>query len=264
LKVNGFVAPLPYLEQRLKESLLVAQEFFGLCKVSIAAFFKKPRYIRETIFQMDAIGVGSIPIIILTGLFTGMVFALQLSTLLSRFGATMYVGMAVSLSMVKELGPVLSALMVAGRVGSGIAAELGSMVDTEQIDAMKVEGSDPIKKLVVPRMVACMLMLPLLTIISDAIGVTGGFFIAVSQFKIDPTFYWTSVFNTLEYMDVFVGLIKPVFFGFIIAMVGCYMGLNTHGGTVGVGRSTTESVVYSSILILVSDFFITKLFINVS
>lgn len=263
MKVNGFAAPFPYLERRLKESLLVVQEFFGLCRVSIAALFKKPRYVGETLFQMDSIGVGSIPIIILTGLFTGMVFALQLSYLLSRFGATMYVGMAVSLSMVKELGPVLSSLMVAGRVGSGIAAEIGSMVDTEQIDAMKVEGSDPIKKLVVPRMVACMLMLPMLTVITDAIGVTGGFLIAASQYKIDSTFYWTSVFDTLKYMDVVVGVIKPVFFGFIIAMVGCFMGLTTHGGTVGVGRSTTESVVFSSILILVSDFFITKLFLGV-
>lgn len=263
MRLNGFSAPLPYLIHRLKESLLVTQEFFELCRVSVAALFKKPRYIGEMVFQMDSIGVGSIPIIILTGLFTGMVFALQLSYLLSRFGATMYVGMAVSLSMVKELGPVLSSLMVAGRVGSGIAAEIGSMVDTEQLDAMKVEGSDPIKKLVVPRMVACMLMLPMLTVITDVIGVTGGFLIAASQYKIDSTFYWTSVFDALKYMDVVVGVIKPVFFGFIIAMVGSFMGLTTHGGTVGVGRSTTESVVFSSILILVSDFFITKLFLGV-
>jgi len=264
VRLNGFPSLLPYLEHRVKESLLMAQEFFALCRMSLAALFKKPRYVSETVFQMDAIGFGSIPIIILTGLFTGMVLALQSATQLKLFGATLYVGKLVALSMVKELGPVLSSLMVAGRIGSGIAAEIGSMVDTEQIDAMKVEGSDPIKKLVVPRMVACVLMLPLLTIISDAVGVTGGFFIAASQFNIDPTFYWSSVFDTLKYSDVLVGLVKPVFFGFIIAMVGSFMGLNTHGGTVGVGRSTTESVVFSSIMILVSDFFITKLFINVN
>ncbi|MDD1750178.1 MAG: ABC transporter permease [Methanothrix sp.] len=263
MRENGLPAAIPYLGHRVKESLLVTQEFFELCWVSVAALFKKPHYVGEAVFQMDSIGFGSIPIILLTGLFTGMVLSLQSANQLQIFGATMYVGKLVALSMVKELGPVLSSLMVAGRIGSGIAAEIGSMVDTEQLDAMKVEGSDPIKKLVVPRMVACVLMLPLLTIISDAVGVTGGFLIAFSQFKIDPTFYWTSVFDTLKYMDFVVGLVKPAFFGFIIAMVGSFMGLTTHGGTVGVGRSTTESVVFSSILILVSDFFISKLFLNV-
>lgn len=254
-------APAVFLESRIKYIVFLVQDFFILCGSALAAIFKKPRYPRETVFQMDVIGVGSVPIILLTGLFTGMVLALQTSMQLKIFGASIYVGKVVTLSMIKELGPVLSSLMVAGRVGSGIAAELGSMVDTEQIDAMKVEGTDPIKKLVVPRLLALVLMLPLLTVVADAVGMAGGFFIAVSQLGIDPTFYWDSSFDIINYDDIVLGVIKPMLFGSIIAMVGSYQGLKTHGGTVGVGRSTTESVVVSSILILVTDFFVTKLFV---
>jgi len=248
------------LTDRLKDFLATVQDFARLCWSSVAGIFKRPRYVREIIYQMDVVGPGSLPIILLTGLFTGMVLALQSSVQLAVFGATIYVGKLVSLSMVRELGPVLSSLMVAGRVGSGIAAEIGSMKDTEQIDAMMVEGTDPIKRLVVPRVVACMVMLPLLTIIADAIGLFGGFLIGHMQLGIDPMFYWSSSFESLRYKDLVPGLFKPMFFGYVIAMVGCYQGLTTHGGTVGVGRSTTESVVYSSILILSSDFFITKFF----
>ncbi|HEX9860621.1 MAG TPA: ABC transporter permease [Nitrospirota bacterium] len=247
------------LTDRLKSFLYVVQEFARLCWDAVTGIFRRPRYIRETLFQMDVVGPGSLPIILLTGLFTGMVLSLQSSVQLQVFGATMYVGKLVSLSMVRELGPVLTALMVAGRVGSGIAAEIGSMKDTEQVDAMMVEGTDPIMRLVVPRLIACVLMLPLLTIVADAVGLTGGYLIAAFHLGIDPTFYWSSSFESLRYKDLVPGLFKPVFFGGIIAMVGCYMGMTTHGGTVGVGRSTTESVVYSSILILASDFFITKL-----
>jgi phospholipid/cholesterol/gamma-HCH transport system permease protein len=248
------------LSDRVKDAVQEIQEFARLCWASVSGLFKKPRYHREAVYQMDTVGPGSLPIILLTGLFTGMVLALQSSVQLKVFGATIYVGKLVSLSMVRELGPVLSALMVAGRVGSGIAAEIGSMKDTEQIDAMMVEGTDPIMRLVVPRMLACILMLPLLTIVADAIGLFGGYLIGTMQLGIDPTFYWSSSFESLRYKDLVPGLFKPAFFGFIISMVGCHLGLKTHGGTVGVGRSTTESVVYSSILILSSDFFITKFF----
>ena len=244
-----------------KEVLYVVQDFYKLLRAALHGLFRGPRYHSEVLYQMDTVGVGSLPIIVLTGLFTGMVLALQSSAQLQIFGASIYVGKVVALSMVKELGPVLSSLMVAGRVGSGIAAEIGSMVDTEQIDAMRVEGTDPIKLLVLPRLIACVLMLPLLTIIADAIGLIGGYFIAIYQLKLDSTFYWTSVFDIIKYNDLVLGLFKPAVFGGIIAMVGCYLGLNTHGGTVGVGRSTTDSVVYSSILILVTDFFITKFFL---
>ncbi len=253
--------PADFIEGRAKNAVFRVQDFCGLSFKAVSGIFKRPRYIGEILFQMDEIGVGSIPIILLTGLFTGMVLSLQSAIQLSIFGATIYIGKLVALSMVRELGPVLSSLMVAGRVGSGIAAEIGSMVDTEQIDAMRVEGSDPVKKLVVPRLVACMLMLPLLTVISDSIGMAGGFFIAVSQFNIDPMFYWRSSFDILSLHDIMLGLLKPVFFGFIIAMTGSYQGLRTHGGTMGVGRSTTQSVVYSSISILVVDFFLTKVFV---
>ena len=252
-----------FIEGRLKEIVFLAQDFTGLCWMGVTGIFKRPRYVKELVFQMDVVGAGSIPIVLLTGLFTGMVLALQASVQLKTFGASMYVGKLVSASMVRELGPVLAALMVAGRVGSGIAAEIGSMLDTEQIDAMMVEGSDPIKKLVVPRLLACVLMLPVLTVITDYVGLLGGYLIAVFQLRIDSVFYWSSVFDILQYNDMAPGLFKPAFFGFIISMVGCYQGLNTHGGTVGVGRSTTDSVVYSSIMILASDFFITKFFLYV-
>ena len=260
---TGRIEPVEFIEGRVKTALFMVQDLYGLSLKAISGIFTRPRYLGEVLFQMDEIGVGSIPIIILTGLFTGMVLALQSAVQLSIFGASIYIGKVVAMSMIKELGPVLSALMVAGRVGSGIAAEIGSMVDTEQIDAMRVEGSDPIKKLVVPRLIACMVMLPLLTVISDSVGMAGGFFIAISQFNIDPVFYWKSSFDILELRDIMLGLVKPVFFGFIIAMVGSYQGLRTHGGTVGVGRSTTESVVYSSISILVIDFFLTKSFMYI-
>ncbi|MBI5695331.1 MAG: ABC transporter permease [Nitrospirae bacterium] len=255
--------PTDIFTERLRMFVHEVQEFSLLSWAATTGIFKRPRYLREVVYQMDVIGVGSVPIVLLTGVFTGMVLALQTSVQLQVFGASMYVGKVVAASMVRELGPVLAALMVAGRVGSGIAAELGSMVDTEQIDAMKVEGSDPIKKLVVPRVLACVLMLPLLTVIADAVGLFGGQLIAVYQLRIDSAFYWSSAFDILDYKDVIPGLVKPAFFGFIIAMVGSHQGLTTHGGTVGVGRSTTESVVYSSISILASDFFITKFFLYI-
>jgi len=253
--------PLRIAATSLYDFTYHVQGFSRLCGQTIYALFRRPLYIKEMLFQMDSIGVGSVPIILLTGVFTGMVLVLQTANQLQIFGATIYVGKMVSLGMIKELGPVLASLMVTGRVGSGIAAEIGSMKDTEQIDAMMVEGTDPIKRLVLPRLVACVLMLPLLTVIADAVGITGGYLIATYSLRIDPTFYWTMSFQSLALRDVAQGLFKPAFFGFIIAMVGCYKGLNTSGGTVGVGKTTTESVVISSILVIGSDFFITKVFI---
>ncbi len=210
--------------------------------------------------QMDAIGVGSLNIVILTGLFTGMVLALQTALSLETFGAKNYVGRVVSLSMVRELGPVLTALMVSGRVGSGIAAELGSMTVTDQINAMRAMGSDPLRKLVVPRLIAGLLMVPLLTVLSDSLGLIGGWLISVVILKIPGGLYFTSSIDALTLNDIVTGLIKPVVFGGIIAMVGCYMGLSTTGGTQGVGRSTTQSVVVCSVLVLASDFLMTRIF----
>jgi phospholipid/cholesterol/gamma-HCH transport system permease protein len=209
---------------------------------------------------MDKIGVGSLFIIILTGIFTGMVMALQALIQLKPFAATSYVGGMVAVTMVKELGPVLSALMVSGRVGSAITAELGTMVVTEQVDAMRVEGTDIVKRLVTPRLKAIVLAMPLLTIVTDTVALLGGYIIAAG-YDINPIMYRQSIPHFMVFQDLIEGVLKPAFFGFIIAMIGCYVGLNTRGGAEGVGASAKRAVVLASVLILVSDFFLTKIFI---
>jgi phospholipid/cholesterol/gamma-HCH transport system permease protein len=196
-------------------------------------------------------------------MFTGMVLALQAAATLDVFGARPYVGRLVCVSMVRELGPVLTALMVTGRVGSGMAAELGSMVVTQQIDALRVLGTDPIRKLVAPRLAAGIIMVPILTIISDTLGIFGGALISIFSLELSWEYYWRSVGAALVVNDLAMGLSKPVVFGLIISSVGCYMGLTTTGGTQGVGLSTTRSVVVASVLILSSDFFMTKILLLV-
>ena len=249
------------IEDRLKGYVFTVQEFARLCAIAIAGIFRKPTYVQETFYYMDQIGVGSLFILILTGLFTGMVLTLQGAIQLQPYGAVPYVSRLISTSVVRELGPVLAALMIAGRVGSGIASELASMQVTEQIDALRAEGTDPIKKLVTTRLLATLLMVPVLTVITNGIAIFGGYVIARFYLSIDSFFYWTWAFEALRPMDLVYGLIKPVVFGFIICMVGCYAGLNTAGGTVGVGQSTTQAMVTSSILILMTDFFMTKVFV---
>ncbi len=243
----------------LQETALEVQNLTILGLRSLLNGFRRPLYLRETFEQMDIIGVGSLVITMLTGFFTGAVLALQTSNTLSSFGAVGYTGQLVSVSLVRELGPVLTAIVVAGRVGSGIASELGSMLVSEQINAMRALGTDPSKKLVTPRVFASIAMVPVLTIICDLVGVLGGFFVAYFLLGISPTLYLTSAYDRLTYSDLVQGLVKPPIFGFIIAVVGCYCGLRTYGGTQGVGRSTTQSVVTSMILVFVSDFFITRL-----
>jgi phospholipid/cholesterol/gamma-HCH transport system permease protein len=215
----------------------------------------------EILRQMDALGVQSISITSLTALFTGMVLALQTSYALSQFGGKLFVGRVVVLSICRELGPTLTALMVAARVGSGITAELGTMSVTEQVDAMRALGASPIRKLVLPRVVAVTLMLPVLTLLADFLGMVGGLFIAVFEVKIGATFYLSTIQQSVHVNDVLHGLFKTPFFGFEIAMIGCYNGLNASGGADGVGRATTIAVVVASIAILMSDFFLTKLFL---
>jgi phospholipid/cholesterol/gamma-HCH transport system permease protein len=232
-------------------SLLAVRAFFGA--------FRRPYYVRDILSQMDSIGVGSLTVIMLTGFFTGAVLTLQTSKTLSSFGATGLTGSLVAVSLVRELGPVLASLMVAGRVGSGIASELGSMLVTEQINAMRALGTDPVKKLVVPRLLATIAMLPVLTIVADGIGVVGGLFVAVAVLRLSPSLYLNSAWDALTYIDLFGGLLKPLIFGAILSLVGCHCGLRTYGGTQGVGRSTTQAVVTSSILILVFDLFLTRL-----
>ncbi|HKS40145.1 MAG TPA: ABC transporter permease [Blastocatellia bacterium] len=219
----------------------------------------KPYYFREIITQMDVIGVGSLTIILLTGLFTGGVLALQTSSTLKTFGATGVTGQLVMTSMVREMGPVLASLMLAGRVGSAIAAELGSMVVSEQVDAMRALGTDPIKKLIWPRVFALMVMTPALTIAADMVGAVGGWLVASALMNVASSVYISSAKDALTYNDIIGGLIKPTVFGLIIAIVSCRAGLRTYGGTVGVGRSTTQAVVLSDILILASDFFLARI-----
>jgi phospholipid/cholesterol/gamma-HCH transport system permease protein len=247
------------LLDRFKQSVLSVQEYVLLSARGLAAIFTAPRYPREIVAQMDSLGVGSLSIVILTGMFTGMVMTLQSAASLDAFGARPYVGRLVCVSMVRELGPVLTALMVTGRVGSGMAAELGSMVVTQQIDALRVLGSDPIRKLVAPRLLAGIVMVPILTIISDTLGIFGGSLIGIFNLKLSWEFFWRSVGNALTMNDLVMGLGKPVMFGFILTSVGCHMGLRTTGGTQGVGLATTRSVVVASVLILSSDFFMTKI-----
>jgi phospholipid/cholesterol/gamma-HCH transport system permease protein len=251
------------LAWRLKGWLLGTQEYVLLCARTAHAAVTPPRYAGDILAQMDSLGVGSLSIVVLTGMFTGMVLALQSSATLDVFGARPYVGRLVALSMVRELGPVLTALMVTGRVGSGMAAELGSMVVTQQIDALRVLGSDPVRKLVVPRVVAAGVMVPILTVISDTVGIFGGSLISIFQLKLSWEYYWRSVGQALALNDLVMGLSKPFAFGLILSTVGCFMGLRTRGGTQGVGIATTQSVVVASVMILISDFFMTKILLVV-
>ncbi len=233
---------------------------FGLLVAQTARAMGSRRFpLREVFVQFEAAVVRSLGIVTVTALFTGMVLALQTVVSLTRFGAKPYTGTFVGLSLMLELGPVLTALMVSGRVGAGIAAELGSMAVTEQVDAIRAMGADPVQKLVLPRVIAITLGLPLLTVLADLVGTFGGLLIA-SQYGIAPNFYVQSVINTVSAWDFMQGILKTFFFGSMIGMVGCYMGLSTTGGTVGVGRATTRAVVVASISIFVLDFFLAKLF----
>jgi len=250
-------------EEFAKTSVLAVQEYSMLCVRAVSNLFSAPRYWADIYTQADSIGIGSLPIVLLTGFFTGCVLALQSATALSQFGAKNITGQLVSLSMVKELGPVLTSLMVSGRNASGMASEIGSMKVTEQIDAMRALGTDPIRKLVTPRIVATVFMLFFLTIISDAVGTVGGAMVSIFLLGLDGSQYFHIAYQTLMYPDVLQGLIKPVFFGFIIASIGCYFGMNTKGGTQGVGKATTQAVVFSSVLIIVVDFLISRTMIGI-
>jgi phospholipid/cholesterol/gamma-HCH transport system permease protein len=241
-----------------RETVQSVQEYSLLAARAIGGLFRRPRYFADIVYQADLIGFGSLPIVVLTGLFTGAVLALNSAHTLQRFGSLSLIGQLVSVGMVTELGPVLTGLMVAGRNSSGMASELGSMVVTEQIDAMRALGTDPLKKLVTPRVVSTVFMLFFLTIISDLLGLIGGAVVSTVIFGMDLHQFWSSAWQSLVFQDVFTGLTKPLLFGFIIATVGCYYGLSARGGTQGVGRATTQAVVASSVFILLVDFFATK------
>jgi phospholipid/cholesterol/gamma-HCH transport system permease protein len=255
----SFVSP----ELFAKQKITAVQDYSILAGRAFGNLFSRPRYWSDIYTQMDSIGYGSLPIVVLTGFFTGCVLALQSATSLEAFGAVSMTGNLVALSMVKELGPVLTGLMVSGRNASGMASELGSMKVTEQIDAMRALGTDPVRKLVTPRLFATIFMLFFLTIMSDAVGIAGGALVSVALLGLNASSYFHNSYRALVYADVVQGLTKPVFFGFIIASVGCYFGMNTKGGTQGVGKATTQAVVVSSVLIIVVDFLISRAMIGI-
>jgi phospholipid/cholesterol/gamma-HCH transport system permease protein len=248
----------------LKPPVQTFQDFIILTVRAMRNIFRSPHYVDDILLQMDTIGVGSLPIVLFIGLFSGLVMGLQLSRTLATYGAQAQMGQLVSAVLVRELGPVLVSLLVAGRNASGIASELGSMKVTEQIDAMRALGTDPVQKLVTPRLIAMMVTLPLLTILADFVGLIGGYMIAKFRFDLAFSLYWTSAWQVLEYNDIAQGLLKPFAFAIIIAMVGCFYGMRTSGGTEGVGRSTTKAVVISSIWIFVVTFIIGEIFVNLS
>jgi phospholipid/cholesterol/gamma-HCH transport system permease protein len=246
----------------LKAPVQSFQDFVYLAGRAFLNVFRTPHYADDIFLQMDIIGVGSLPVVIRTGFFTGAVMGLQMSRALATYGAQGQIGQIVAITLVRELGPVLTALMIAGRNGSGIASELGSMKVTEQIDAMRALGTDPIQKLVTPRLLATAVTLPLLTIIADFMGILGGYVIAIMLMQITPGQYWTTAWRALAFNDVVQGLLKPFAFAVVISLVGCHYGISTKGGTQGVGRSTTQAVVVASIWIIVITFFIGRIFVN--
>jgi len=211
---------------------------------------------------MDSIGVGSLVVIVLVGLFSGIVMALQMSRALAQYGEVEKTGTLVAITLARELGPVLTAIMMAGRNSSGIASELGSMKVTEQIDAMRALGTDPIQKLVTPRLEATCFMLPLLTVIADFVGLFGGWVIAVVKLNLTSRLYWNSAWQALEWNDVAQGLLKPLVFAVVVSLMGCFYGLRTTGGTQGVGRSTTQAMVAATIMIFITDVMITEFFVS--
>jgi phospholipid/cholesterol/gamma-HCH transport system permease protein len=253
---------LTLVERWLKKAALETQEYVYLTAGAFHGVFTRPIYRHDIVEQFDQIGAGSLTVVLLAGMFTGAALAYQGGLTLDQFGARPVVGRLVSASMIKELGPVLTALMLTGRIGSGIAAELGSMVVTDQINALRALGTDPVRKLVVPRVLAGVFMAPVLTVISDFIGIVGGWVIARFQLQVNSGVYWSSITKGLYRQDVWMGLTKPFVFGFVIATIACHVGLRTIGGTAGVGKSTTVSVVAGSVAVIACDFFVTQIFFS--
>ena len=250
------------MQKWLKSAVLEVQEYVRLQVATVRAIFSPPYYFRDIVQQFDSIGIGSLTVVILAGFFTGAVLALQTGITLDQYGARTFVGRLVSATMVKELGPVLTGLMLAGRIGSGIAAELGSMTVTDQINALRTLGTDPVRKLVVPRVLAGFFMAPVLTVIANTVGMIGGWIVAITQLRVAGSLYWNGVVDVLYLQDVWMGLIKPFCLGYAIVTIGCHVGLRTSGGTQGVGRATTNAVVASSVAVIAVNLFVTRLLIT--
>ncbi|HTS10533.1 MAG TPA: ABC transporter permease [Candidatus Limnocylindrales bacterium] len=251
------------LGEALKRHVYALQDYVLLSVESIADIFTPPQYWADAVEQMDLIGVGSLPIVLIAALFIGGVMVLNTASQFSRFGMTALTGDVVSLALVRELGPTITALLVAGRNASGIASELGSMVVTEQVDAMRALGTDPIRKLMTPRVVAMVFVLPLLVATADFIGLVGGFIVSYFTLRVGAVQFWTRAIDALVFGDLVMGMAKPVVFAVIIATVGCYQGFRVRGGTQGVGRATTSAVVVSSLVVIVVDLFLTRVFLSI-
>jgi len=267
LQKNGISSPVTrsILDQIMKiiEFISEFQDFCFLSARGLLGVTKKPFYFKDMIEQMDYVGAGSLFIVLLVSLFIGMALSLQLAAELSALGLKMYIGKIVGVAVIREIGPVLTALVFAGRVGSGMASELGSMILGHQIDTIRVFGVDPMKKLVTPRIVSSIIMLPLLTIIGDLIAIFGGFYVAVFVSRQSGTFYWSSIREALYFENVLSGIIKPFVFGYLIACIGCYTGLSTRGGATGLRRATTKAVVASIIAVIICDFILTRILLYV-
>ncbi|MFZ3216720.1 MAG: ABC transporter permease [Candidatus Acidiferrales bacterium] len=243
----------------LKMPVFYLQDYALLAAQSVRVIFTTTRYSTDLVEQMDQIGVGSLPIIIVALACVGGVIVLNAASQFTRFGETVLTGDALSLSLLRELGPVFTALLVAGRNSTGMASQLGSMLVTEQVDAIRGLGIDPIRKLMTPRVLAAVLILPLLVAIGDCAGLFGGFLVATITLHINAEQFWTRAIKVLVFGDLVIGFTKPLVFGFILATVGCYQGLRVEGGTAGVGRATIMAFVVSSLAILVADLILTRL-----
>jgi phospholipid/cholesterol/gamma-HCH transport system permease protein len=250
------------IENHAKNIVLTVQDYSLFAARAFTNLYRPPIYWPEFLIQADIIGVGSLLIVILSGVSTGGVLALQSAATLSAFGATAVTGQFVSLTMIRELGPVLTGVMVSGRNASSMASELGSMVVTEQIDAMRALGVDPMRKLVTPRIAASITMLLFLTIVADACGIAGGGLVTVFMNHQNGTQYLDMAWEHLRYPDIIQGLVKPLFFGYLLSSIGCFYGMRTSGGTQGVGRSTISAVVWASVLIIFVDFMLTQLLLT--
>lgn len=235
---------------------------FGLlCLQTFREMFQRPFYPKLVLDQLYAIGIQSFGLVVVSGLATGSVMALQFGYGLARFGGKLYVPKIVALTILREMGPVFTSLLVAGRIGSGMASEIASMNVTQQVDAIRALGTSPIKRIVIPRLLACMIALPILTMFADYIGLFGAMMVCWREHAINPEFFVAKAVDTLRMYDLLTGMAKTIVFAFFIAITACWRGLNTTGGTRGVGVTTTWVVVTSSIFIMVSDFFLTKFFI---
>lgn len=249
------------IRDTFKSQMILVGDIFVLFKESIRCTFSRPFYGGRLLEQIIQLGIGSLSITIVIGIVTGFVMTIQFGYGLEKFGGTLYVPAIVSMSIIRELGPIFTSLLIAGRIGSGISAEIGAMNVTQQIDAIRALGTSPVRVLVVPRLVAATLILPLLATLSSFMGIIGGLIIANLEFNMPPGFYVNKVLQSITLADVFGSMFKCVIFGIVISILACYRGFQTKDGTLGVGNAATWVVVRSSTVILISDFFLTKLLI---